>query len=208
MVDCKTKDMKTKIFLFILVIILFSCSKNDIGYNADYKYDTLIINNTKDIPFISTKEEIYNLLGAPKKIRSDMTVNLLENDKWVKYNSIHHIWDNYYYIEVNKELFLNSIFFKNNKDIKLIANDDIILNKKTRLSFIKREFPDSYNDRFVISHYVSSYYPDDLKDDLIFVPFVTKYGVIELVFYKNKLYYMETSLIAYLNEYKNNGSFK
>lgn len=183
------------IFLFILVTILFSCNNNDIGYNADYKFSDLIIqnifSNNKEIPIITNKEEIYNLLGVPKKIRSDRPINLLENDKWVKYNSTHYIWDDFYYIEINGVLFLGNIFFKNNKDIKLVAEKDIIFNKNTRMSFIKRKFPDSYNDRFAWSHYSSLYNPDELKKDIISVPFNTQYGTMIFYFYNNRLYYLD-----------------
>ncbi len=195
--------MKNRIiFLFILVTVLFSCNNNDTGSIADYKYDTLIINNTKEIPFISTKEEIYKLFGKPKKIIYNMKSSFYIKDSVIESNFIHYIWDNYYYIEVNNELFLNSIFFKKNKDIILVANNSIFLNNKTRLSFIKKFFPDSYNDKYALSHYCSDYYPDDLKNDLIVVPFETQYGTIDLIFYKNKLYYIETRLNSILNKYK------
>lgn len=183
-----------RIIILFIITTLFSCNNNDIEFIADDKCDTLIINNTEEIPFISTKEEIYELFGEPKKIRYNVPFFLYINDSVVKSNSIHYMWDNYYYIEVNKKLFLNSIFFYKNKDIILVANDSIYLNNKTRLSFIKKFFPDSYNDMYVLSHYFSSYYPDDLKKDLIVVPFETQYGVIELIFYKNKLYYIETRI--------------
>jgi hypothetical protein len=193
------------IFLFILVIILFSCSKNDIGYNADYKFSDLIIQNifskNKEIPIITNKAEIYNLLGAPKKIRSDMPFNLIENDKWVRYNSTHYIWDDYYYVEINGVLFLGNIFFKNNKDIKLVAEKDIIFNKNTRMSFIKRKFPDSYNDRYALSHHSSLYNPDELKKDIISVPFNTQYGTMIFYFYNNRLYYLDTG-IGIIESYK------
>ena len=195
--------MKNRIiFLFILVTVLFSCNNNDTGSIADYKYDTLIINNTKEIPFISTKEEIYKLFGKPKKIIYNMKSSFYIKDSVIESNFIHYIWDNYYYIEVNNELFLNSIFFKKNKDIILVANNSIFLNNKTRLSFIKKFFPDSYNDKYALSHYCSDSYPDDLKNDLIVVPFETQYGTIDLIFYKNKLYYIETRLNSILNKYK------
>jgi len=196
--------INNRIIILFIITTLFSCNNNDIEFSADDKYDTLIINNTKEIPFISTKEEIYKLFGEPKKISYNVPFFLYINDSVVKINSIHYMWDNYYYIEVNKELFLNFIFFNKNKDIILVANDSIFLNNKTRLSFIKKFFPDSYNDMFTLPHYFSNYYPDDLKKDLIVVPFETQYGTIGLIFYKNKLYYIETRRNNILNKYKNN----
>ena len=107
---------KIIIFLIILVTVLLSCNNNDIGYNADNKYSDLIIqnifSNKKEIPIITNKEEIYKILGAPKKTKSDMHINLLENNKFVRYNSTHYIWDDFYYIEINGVLFLSNIFFK------------------------------------------------------------------------------------------------
>ncbi|HOV55036.1 MAG TPA: hypothetical protein PLK25_00150 [Bacteroidales bacterium] len=198
---------KIIIFLIILVTVLLSCNNNDIGYNADNKYSDLIIqnifSNKKEIPIITNKEEIYKILGAPKKTKSDMHINLLENNKFVRYNSTHYIWDDFYYIEINGVLFLANIFFKNNKDIKLVAKKDIIFNKNTRMSFIKRKFPDSYNDRYALSHYCSDYYPDDLKNDLIVVPFNTQYGTMIFYFYNNRLFYLDTG-ISIIESYKEN----
>jgi len=65
------KKIIEKLLIILLTIYLFSCSNNDIGYNADYKFSDLIIQNifskNKEIPIITNKAEIYNLLGAPKK---------------------------------------------------------------------------------------------------------------------------------------------
>ena len=85
----------------------------------------------------------------------------------------------------------------------MVAEKDIIFNKNTRMSFIKRKFPDSYNDRYALSHYCSDYYPDDLKNDLIVVPFNTQYGTMIFYFYNNRLFYLDTG-ISIIESYKEN----
>lgn len=199
--------INNRIIILFIITTLFSCNNNDIGYNADNKYNDLIIQNifstNKEIPIITNKEEIYKLLGVPKKTKSNMHINLLENDKWVRYNSTHYSWDDFYYIEINGVLFLSNIFFKNNKDIKLVAEKDIIFNKNTKMSFIKRKLPDSYNDRYAISHYSSLYNPDELKKDIIVVPFNTQYGTMVFYFYNNRLFYLDIGL-GIIDLYKEN----
>ena len=50
---------------------------------------------------------------------------------------------------------------------------------------------------YVLPRYFSIYYPDDLKKDLIVVPFETQYGVIELIFYKINCITLKLELIHF-----------
>jgi len=184
------------ILLFTLVLIC----KNNIA--QIYNLDTLHVenNNASSIPFISNKSLIFDLFGKPSKIVKHQFVDLC-GDKQNLFLAKHYLWSSVYYIKIDRVFLLNSVLFKD-KYTHFNINDSIILNSETKLLDIQNKFKNSYIHKYMLSLEFSSYDPDNLVENLIVIPFQTKYGRLELIFYQGKLFYIETNINNLFKYYK------
>lgn len=185
-----------KIFfiLFISIIsVLCCCSCNNVSHNTNnYELLDSLYFNTNIIPFIIKNDVAFNVLGSPDTFKNIKFITNINSEKYT-YDTKIIIWDNFSYIKIDSFYLLNTILFKD-RNTSITINNNIVLNRKTRLSFIKRKFPNSYKNKIPVSHSFSFYYPNKITDDLLLLQFKTEYCYINMYFLKGKLFYIETNL--------------
>jgi len=190
-----------KYIYFISIFLFCCCSNNNVPNNTNNceLLDSLYF-NSDDLPFIIKSDNGLNMFDAPDTLKNIKFIANL-NSKTITYDTKVIIWDNFSYIKIDSIFLLNTLLFKD-KNTRLTINENIVLNKNTRLKFIKRKFPNSYKNKIILSPSFSFYYPEKINRDLLLLQFKTQFCHINMYFIKGRLFYIETNLEELLNNIK------